>query len=188
MGIFEVLWIGVGLAMDAFAVSVTNAMTVTRLRPAFAFKQSVMFGVFQAAMPLIGWLVGITFSNKIEQISGWVSFGLLAFIGGKMLYEAIFKKDEESVAPGIEPRLRYLIVLAIATSIDALAVGIAFSCSGVTKLSSVLINIAIIGAETFVICFAGTYLGKKFGNLLGNKAEIFGGIVLILIGLKILIF
>ena len=140
-------------------------------------------------MPFIGYLVCISFSSKIESAGKYVAFGLLAVIGGKMIYEAVCKKEAEAVSQyGTEIKFKYLLLLAVSTSIDALAVGVTFSCSGVSMPSPLLFYIAIIGVETFLICMAGSYIGKKFGGLLGGKAEIFGGVILVLIGFKILFF
>ncbi len=189
MKIYEVLLIGVSLAMDAFAVSVTNSLSAKKNHLSFSLKQSGLFGFFQALMPIIGYFVGISFSSRIASAGKYVAFGLLALIGGKMIYEAVFKKDDENLSrKGSDIRLKYLILLAISTSIDALAVGVTFSCSGVNKISTLLIYTALIGIETFIICMAGSFAGKKFGRLLGGKAEIFGGVILIIIGMKILIF
>ena len=140
-------------------------------------------------MPFIGYCVGMSFSSRIESAGKYVAFALLVVIGGKMIYETVFKKETETVEPcASEIKLKYLLLLAVSTSIDALAVGVTFSCSGVNKFSTLFLYISIIGIETFIICLAGSYIGKKFGGLLGKKAEIFGGVILVLIGLKILLF
>ena len=183
MGFFDFLLTGVGLSMDAFAVSVCKGLGMRRMRYDQAFVISLYFGVFQALMPLIGWLLGTSFSRYIQAFDHWIAFVLLAFLGGKMLWD-VFHEKEDGEQESAERRLdhRELFMLAIATSIDALAVGIAFACLDVNIWSS----ISIIGVTTLVISFAGVWIGNRFGNRFQKKAEIAGGLVLILIGVKIL--
>lgn len=188
MDILSTLSIAVGLAMDAFAVSLSNGMSVNRLRVPYALKLAVSFGVFQAVMPALGWLLGISFREKITAIDHWIAFILLSFIGIKMIKEGIqCRKNPDSDKTCGEVSFKMVMVLALATSIDALAVGVTFAFIGVNNFSALLPHISIIGAVTFVICIAGVYMGKGFGRVLKDKAEIFGGAVLVLIGLKILI-
>lgn len=188
MNIAGIILIAVGLAMDAFAVSVTDGMCLPKIRPAYALKTSSSFGFFQALMPVIGWLAGIGFSKKISIFDHWIAFILLSFIGIKMIVETIRdKKNPESCPTNSEMDFKRLMALSIATSIDALAVGVTFSVTGVNTVKMILIDVLIIGAITFVICFIGTYIGNKSGSFLKSKAEILGGIILISIGAKILI-
>ena len=183
MGIVELLLTAIALSMDAFAVSVCKGLGMRRMRYDQAFVISLYFGVFQALMPLIGWLLGTSFSRYIQAFDHWIAFVLLAFLGGKMLWD-VFHEKEDGEQESAERRLdhRELFMLAIATSIDALAVGIAFACLDVNIWSS----ISIIGVTTLVISFAGVWIGNRFGNHFQKKAEIAGGLVLILIGVKIL--
>lgn len=183
MGIVELLLTAIALSMDAFAVSVCKGLGMRRMRYDQALVISLYFGVFQALMPLIGWLLGKSFSRYIQAFDHWIAFVLLAFLGGKMLWD-VFHEKEDGEQESAERRLdhRELFMLAIATSIDALAVGIAFACLDVNIWSS----ISIIGVTTLVISFAGVWIGNRFGNRFQKKAEIAGGLVLILIGVKIL--
>lgn len=183
MGIVELLLTAIALSMDAFAVSVCKGLGMRRMRYDQALVISLYFGVFQALMPLIGWLLGTSFSRYIQAFDHWIAFVLLAFLGGKMLWD-VFHEKEDGEQELAERRLdhRELFMLAIATSIDALAVGIAFACLDVNIWSS----ISIIGVTTLVISFAGVWIGNRFGNRFQKKAEIAGGLVLILIGVKIL--
>lgn len=183
MGIVELLLTAIALSMDAFAVSVCKGLGMRRMRYDQALVISLYFGVFQALMPLIGWLLGTSFSRYIQEFDHWIAFVLLAFLGGKMLWD-VFHEKEDGEQESAERRLdhRELFMLAIATSIDALAVGIAFACLDVNIWSS----ISIIGVTTLVISFAGVWIGNRFGNRFQKKAEIAGGLVLILIGVKIL--
>ena len=181
MEFWELFLLAVGLSMDAFAVSVSSAMTIDNLRKRDAAKFGLFFGVFQAGMPLLGWLCGCAFSSYVITFDHWVAFVLLSFIGGKMILEAVREEDECRENP---LAFSVLLVLAIATSIDALAVGVTFAfMPGLPVLPSV----ALIGAVTFVISTCGALLGKKAGSALGTKAELVGGLILIGIGLKILV-
>jgi manganese efflux pump family protein len=198
MDVLSIVLIAIGLSMDAFAVSVTNGIIIKDLKMSHALKVALYFGVFQALMPLAGWLAGSQFKDYIVSIDHWIAFGLLAFIGGKMIREAFIEVEEESgnaegmceVAISTQGtacenplRMGRLLVLAVATSIDALAVGISFAFLRV----SIVWSVVIIGLITFVICFGGVFIGNKFGGLLKKKAEVIGGLILIGIGLKILL-
>ena len=182
MDIVSLFFIAVGLAMDAFSVAVTDGITLRRVRIRDALLVGVFFGGFQFVMPCIGWLLGSTFSSYIQQCDHWIAFVLLAFIGGKMIYEAL-KPGEDTGAVRNPLDLKVLTLLAIATSIDALAVGVTFATMHVSLLSAA----CVIGVVAFVFSAVGLFIGNKFGNLFGNQAEIIGGVVLIGIGLKILI-
>lgn len=182
MQIWEILLLSVGLAMDAFAVSMCQGLNMQKLNIKNAVIISGFFGIFQAVMPLIGWAVGTSFAHYIESFDHWVAFALLAFLGGKMIFESFKKGGDEQLDSG---RLNYkeLTLLAIATSIDALAVGITFAFFEV----NIAFAVSSIGVITFIISLFGVYLGCKIGDKFKNKAELFGGIVLVLIGLKILL-
>jgi putative Mn2+ efflux pump MntP len=173
--------------MDAFAVSVTNGLVVKKLRLQFALKMAVSFGVAQAVMPFLGYTLGRYFADYIVAIDHFIAFGLLAFIGVKMIIESIKAKGDEDCTRE-ETDMRTLMVMAIATSIDALAAGVGFAFAARTPNSlPILPAVAIIGAETFLLCTAGAYIGRICGSRLKKGAEILGGVVLILIGIKILV-
>lgn len=184
MGFVELFLIGVGLSMDAFAVAICKGLN---MRGKINFKHAgiiaLFFGGFQAIMPLIGYFLGIGFEKYITRIDHWIAFILLCFIGGKMIVEAI--KEWNEVDKQEEDRLdiKELFVLAVATSIDALAVGITFAFLNVNIWSA----ISIIGATTFVLSIIGVVIGNKFGSKYKSKAELVGGIILVLIGAKILL-
>ena len=185
VGFVELFLIGVGLSMDAFAVSVCKGLGMSRLNIRQATIISLFFGGFQALMPLIGWALGTQLADFITPIDHWIAFILLALIGGKMLFDA-FRGDDEGEAG--EPKdtrldLKELLMLAIATSIDALAVGITFAFLQVAIVPSV----AIIGVVTFVLSFVGVAVGHFFGARFEKPATIVGGAVLILIGVKTLL-
>lgn len=198
MNITTIVLTAFALAMDAFAVSVTKGMTLKNLTKAIAIKIALFFGVFQAAMPLIGWLLGISFQGYIKAIDHWIALILLSILGGKMIYEfyenrkeaSVEKEEAESeVSTTLEGEEnnkgelsnKELTTLAIATSIDALAVGISFAFLNVNIVFSAL----IIGLITFIICFIGVIAGKKIGGIFKDYAELIGGIILILIGINI---
>lgn len=176
---------GVSLAMDAFAVSVCKGLAMRKVNKKQCLVIALFFGGFQALMPFLGWLLGNRFESYITNIDHWIAFVLLGFIGGKMVVEAIRDKGEEPEITEIDPPLdiKELFVLAVATSIDALAVGITFAFLEIPIVEAML----IIGMTTFVISVAGVYIGNFFGNKYKSKAELVGGIILILIGLKILL-
>ncbi|MEA4961434.1 manganese efflux pump MntP [Lutispora sp.] len=179
MDILTIVMIALGLAMDAFAVSVSSGITIKELKPRHGAKIALFFGGFQALMPILGWLLGIGFKDYIEKYDHWIAFVLLGFIGAKMLKESM-DDDCEYISDPLQNKV--LFMLAIATSIDAMAVGVSFAFLKASILSSSL----IIGAITCVICFGGVYLGNRCGCVFKKKAEIAGGVVLMLIGFKIL--
>lgn len=183
MSLVELLLISVGLAMDAFSVSVCKGLSMKKLNIKGGVVTALFFGVFQAVMPVIGYFLGSRFENVISSFSHWLSFALLAFIGGKMIWEAI-KGDDEGETKN-EYRLDYkeLTLLAIATSIDALAVGIVFAA----EKTDLLFSVTMIGAITFVLSLAGVFIGHRFGSKYEKKAEFAGGVILVLIGLKLLL-
>lgn len=183
MGFWELFLIGVGLSADAFSVSVCKGLNMRKLNIGHAYIIALFFGAFQAIMPLIGYLLGTSFSQYIETFDHWIAFALLAFIGGKMVIEAIREKDDDEAEKTDALKIGELVVLAVATSIDALAVGITFAFLNV----SIYFAILIIGVTTFALSLGGVLLGHRFGAKYKNKAEIAGGAILILIGLKILL-
>ncbi len=182
MHLLEIFIIALGLAMDAFAVSVSSGVVIHKLHVRHAMRIAAFFGGFQAIMPLIGWSVGRLAIDYIQAYDHWVAFVLLVAIGGKMIYEAKWcAEHEQDKSDPLD--LKVLLMLAIATSIDALAVGVTFSC----LQTDILAPVIIIGLVTFLISLAGVYIGDYFGNVFGDSLEIFGGVILIGIGLKILI-
>ena len=183
--LIELFLIGVGLAMDAFAVSICKGLAMRKVNKKQALVIGLFFGGFQALMPLIGWALGTQFESYITNIDHWIAFLLLAYIGGKMIVEAVKSKDETVEIDQMDPPLdlKEMFVLAIATSIDALAVGITFAFLDYPIVEA----ISIIGITTFFISIGGVYIGNFFGNKYKNKAEFAGGLILVLIGLKILL-
>ena len=182
MGYLELALIGVGLSMDAFAVSVCKGLSMRKVDKKYMFVLAVFFGGFQALMPFTGWFLGRGFESYITSIDHWIAFILLGIIGGKMLIDGIKAEDDEEEGE-FKLDLKELFLLAIATSIDALAVGITFAFLNYPIVECM----SIIGCTTFVISFIGVYIGKIFGSKYEHKAEIAGGIILIVIGLKILL-
>ena len=181
MSTLTLLGIALGLAMDAFAVAIGAGLQLCGATPRQTFRLAWHFGLFQAFMPIIGWLAGRTVSEYIEPVDHWIAFGLLAFIGGKMICEA-FHHDED--AEVCDPTKGWrLVMLSIATSIDALAVGLSLALLDVSIWWPAL----VIGVVAGVLTVVGMELGKRFGALLGRRMEIVGGIILIGIGVKILI-
>lgn len=185
MGIIELALIAVGLSMDAFAVSVCKGLGMKRLDMGQALVIALFFGGFQALMPLAGWALGSGFQSYIEPVDHWIAFALLAFIGGKMLYDAFHEEDGDEPVAGEAARLdlKEILMLAIATSIDALAVGVSFAFLQVDIVPA----ISLIGVITFALSLVGVAAGHQFGARFEKPATIVGGLVLILIGLKILL-
>ena len=180
MTFVELLLIAIGLSMDAFSVSICKGLTTKRFSWRMALLCGLWFGFFQALMPVIGYFLGAQFQELIEAYDHWIAFGLLFLIGANMIREALSKK-EESANGNLDVKTMFL--LAIATSIDALAVGVSFACIQVKLWSSVL----IIGITTFLFSVLGVKIGNVFGSKYEKSAGIIGGIILILIGLKILL-
>lgn len=183
MGFVELFLIAVGLSMDAFAVSVCKGLNMSRLNKKHTLVIGMFFGGFQALMPLIGYFVGSSFQKYITNIDHWIAFVLLAFIGGQMVYET-FKEEESVEENGDELRIGQLTVMAVATSIDALIVGITFALLPGTNIWT---SVALIGCTTFVLSVIGVGIGFRFGSKYEKKAQLAGGIILILLGLKILL-
>lgn len=180
MSIVELLLLSVGLAMDAFAVSVGKGMTLKRVQPRHALTAGVWFGGFQGLMPLIGYYVGRSFAEYVVSVDHWIAFGLLVLIGLNMIRETIWGDDEQQNS---DFGVRTMLIMAIATSIDALAVGVSMAFLDV----NIWISAAVICIVTLIISAAGVYLGTMFGARLGSKAGIVGGLILIAIGVKILV-
>lgn len=178
MGLLELFILAVGLSMDAFAVSICKGLSLCRIQPKHMCIAGVWFGGFQALMPLIGFFLGSVFSEIITKYDQWVAFILLAIIGGNMIKESL-EKEPDSCDASIS--MKSMSLLAIATSIDALAVGVTFAFLDVNIIPAV----CFIGVVTFIFSAAGIKIGSLFGTKYKSKAELFGGVVLILIGLKI---
>lgn len=182
MGILEMVLIGVGLAMDAFAVSVCKGLSMRKINYKHAFITALFFGGFQALMPFIGWLLGTQFEKYITAVDHWIAFLLLLFIGGKMVWEVIKERNAQEEVTEEKFSYKQLVAESVATSIDALAVGITFAFLN----TGIVLPMAIIGIVTFLIAFLGVIIGNRFGAKFKAKAELAGGIILILIGVKIL--
>ncbi len=179
MSTIEIILVGVSLAMDAFAVSTCKGLSMPKINYKHALIIALFFGVFQAVMPLIGWLLGSAFEKYITTFDHWIAFVLLAFIGGNMIKESFGKAEELNDDFGVKT----MLLMAIATSIDALAVGVTFAFLEVQILPAA----GLIGVTTFLLSFAGIYIGNVFGAHYKSKAELAGGIILVLIGVKILL-
>ncbi len=180
MNLVTILILSVTLAMDAFSVSVASGVVYKKLNLAAMMRIAIFFGLFQAIMPIIGWLLGLSFRGYIAAFDHWIAFGLLSAIGLKMIWEAISNKDtqrEEDSMP-----LKVLLTLSVATSIDALAVGLSFSLLD----NSIIFAAVCIGAVTFAMSLVGVMIGKKFGHIFEDKIEIIAGLGLIAIAFKIL--
>lgn len=183
MGITEILMIGIALSMDAFAIAVCKGLNMRRINKAHTALIGLFFGAFQAGMPLIGWLLGKQFERYIVSVDHWIAFGLLAFLGIRMIIEAVKEDDEDESENSDKLDLKELTLLAVATSIDALAVGITFAFLKV----NILLSVSVIGVTTFTLSVIGVIIGSKFGSKFKSKAEIAGGIILVAIGAKILL-
>ena len=180
MTFFELLLIAIGLSMDAFSVSICKGLTTKKFSWRMALVCGLWFGLFQALMPIIGYFLGAQFQEMIEAYDHWIAFGLLFLIGANMIREAVWGKEEEQDG---SLGFKTMMLLAIATSIDALAVGVSFACIQVKLWSSVF----IIGITTFLFSVLGVKIGNVFGSKYEKSASVVGGIILILIGLKILL-
>ncbi len=205
MNLLDIILLAVALAMDCFTVSIVsgvlfngqwtmdNGQLSTRSNnypfSIFHFpllRMAFLFGFFQAMMPLLGWLGISHFQAYMEAYDHWIAFGLLGFIGGKMIWESFGDEEDQHFNPS---RLRTQLLLAIATSIDALAIGISFACTGFTELSQLTMPLLIIGIVSFLFSIVGYHLGRRFGKTITRriKPELLGGVILVLIGVKILI-
>lgn len=184
--VFDLLLLSVALAMDCFTVSIVSGVIVRSRLSASIVRMAVLFGVFQALMPLLGWLVTARFSQYIEAVDHWIAFGLLAFIGGKMIKESFEEQDRASFSP---LHLRTQLLLAVATSIDALAVGISMACVGYSQVSQLWLPLTLIGLTSTVFSLAGYILGVRFGGTIARQLRpgLLGGVVLVFIGVKVLV-
>lgn len=178
MDFISIIFLAIGLAMDAFSVSITRGLTL-KCNIKYALIIAIFFGVFQAFMPVLGWLSGIQLQSIVSQLAPWIAFILLLTIGIKMIYES-FNTDEDICKTF---SLKELLILSVATSIDAFAVGVTFAILNTPIITPIL----VIGLVTFILSFIGVYIGKNIGHLFENKIEILGGLILILIGFKILL-
>ena len=183
MSFIELLLIAVGLSMDAFSVSICKGLTTKRFSWRMALTCGLWFGLFQVLMPIIGYFLGAQFQHLIESIDHWIAFGLLFLIGANMIREAVWGDKDDDIPENGSLGFKTMFFLAVATSIDALAVGVSFACIQVKLWSSVL----VIGITTFLFSVLGVKIGNVFGSKFEKSAEITGGIILILIGLKILL-
>ncbi len=181
MDILSIVATAVGLSMDAFAVSITNGLIIKALDFKNAARIALFFGLFQAIMPVIGWAAGYTFRDMIKAYDHWIALGLLAFIGVKMIVESrsLDRKKESKDCR----HLPTLLLLSVATSIDALAVGFSFAFLEM----NIIVPVLIIGGITFSLCLAGVYIGNRFGHFFEGKLELIGGIILVGIGVRIAI-
>lgn len=181
MSITDLFLIGIALSMDAFAVSICKGLAMRRLQIGRAAIVGAYFGGFQALMPLIGYFLGVSFETYITAVDHWIAFALLLFLGAKMLWETLRGNETDCCDDSL--CFRSMILLAVATSIDALAVGITFAFLSV----NIWFAIAIIGTITFLFCFAGVGIGAAFGTRFKRPAELTGGVILVLLGIKILV-
>lgn len=191
MSILELWLLAVALAMDCFTVSIVFGVLLRKIEWRTILVVAFLFGLFQAMMPLAGWLATNSFSSLIEDYDHWIAFGLLAFLGGRMIKESFSddEEEEEAEAKHINPRkLKTQLVFAVATSIDALAVGISFTCLGFNTISSLFLPLLIIGFVSLAFSIVGSLLGIRFGKGVEKrlKPELLGGIVLIIIGVRVL--
>ena len=186
MNQLDIWFLALALAMDCFAVSIASGIIVKKHIGKMMIRMAFLFGFFQAAMPLIGWFGVSTFTSYLENIDHWIAFGLLTFLGGRMIRESFLPEEEKKIKPC---KLKTQVVLAIATSIDALAVGISFACTGFSNLKMLVYPLFIIGFVSFVMSITGVLLGVKFGKPIAKKfkPELLGGIILIFIGIKVLL-
>lgn len=186
MNLIDIFLLAVALAMDCFAVSIVSGVIVRRWLWRVALSMGVLFGVFQALMPFLGWVGMKYFSRYISAYDHWIAFALLVFIGGKMVKESFEPEEERAFNPC---RLRTQLMLAVATSIDALAVGITFACTGFTALSQLWLPLFVIGLVSTVLSLIGYTLGLRFGRIIEKRLrpELVGGIILICIGVKVLL-
>lgn len=199
MNLLDIILLAVALAMDCFTVSIVsgvidhgdwhNDSSEAKIKvpvPMIYLRMAFLFGFFQAMMPLLGWLGISHFQAYMEAYDHWIAFGLLGFIGGRMIWESFGDEEDQHFNPR---KLRTQLLLAVATSIDALAVGISFACTGFTTLSQLTMPLLIIGIVSFLFSIFGYHLGRRFGKAITRrlKPELFGGIILVLIGLKILL-
>ena len=188
MNLLDIIFLAIALAMDCFTVSIVSGIILQQQsnHHSSLFRMAFLFGFFQAMMPLLGWLGVSHFQAYMEAYDHWIAFCMLAFIGGKMIKESFDNEESQHFNPR---KLKTQLLLAIATSIDALAVGISFACTGYTVISQLTLPLIIIGIVSFLFSIIGYYLGRRFGKTITRrlKPELLGGLILIIIGVKILI-
>lgn len=182
--LLEQILLGLALAMDCFSVSIASGLILRRFAAKPILTMALLFGLFQALMPMIGWAATVYFGDYVQSFDHWIAFGLLAFIGVKMIIDH-FKKDEEKTF--IPTKFSVICFMAVATSIDALAVGVSFTCMGVQTLSDILSPVIIIGITSSLLSLVGSLIGVYVGKRFKFPAEIVGGVILICIGIKVLI-
>lgn len=183
LSIFEQIMLGVALGTDCFSVSMASGLILKKFAPSAMITAAVLFGVFQAMMPTIGWLCTVYFGEYIENIAHWIAFGLLCFLGGRMIKEGVKPGEQSSFNPR---KLKVIFLLAIATSIDALAVGVSFTCMNMNTWAEIALPITIIGIMSTLMSLVGNVIGITIGKRFNIPAEIIGGVILILIGFKVL--
>ena len=188
LSFLDIALLSVALAMDCFTVSIVCGISCRRWMPRLMLQMSVLFGVFQALMPLIGWLGTSLFSQYLEAVDHWIAFGLLSFLGGRMIRESVSSGNHEE-HHSIPSALTTQLLLAVATSIDALAIGISFACTGYKTVAQLSFPLVVIGVGSFLFSVLGNRLGIRFGIAIRRKLnpELFGGLVLIFIGIKVLL-
>ncbi|MDD6007796.1 MAG: manganese efflux pump MntP family protein [Prevotellaceae bacterium] len=188
LSFLDIALLSVALAMDCFTVSIVCGISCRRWMPRLMLQMSVLFGVFQALMPLIGWLGTSLFSQYLEAVDHWIAFGLLSFLGGRMIRESVSSGNNEE-HHSIPSALTTQLLLAVATSIDALAIGISFACTGYKTVAQLSFPLVVIGVGSFLFSVLGNRLGIRFGIAIRRKLnpELFGGLVLIFIGIKVLL-
>ena len=188
LSFLDIALLSVALAMDCFTVSIVCGISCRRWMPRLMLQMSVLFGVFQALMPLIGWLGTSLFSQYLEAVDHWIAFGLLSFLGGRMIRESVSSCNNEE-HHSIPSALTTQLLLAVATSIDALAIGISFACTGYKTVAQLSFPLVVIGVGSFLFSVLGNRLGIRFGIAIRRKLnpELFGGLVLIFIGIKVLL-
>ena len=188
LSFLDIALLSVALAMDCFTVSIVCGISCRRWMPRLMLQMSVLFGVFQALMPLIGWLGTSLFSQYLEAVDHWIAFGLLSFLGGRMIRESVSSGNNEE-HHSIPSALTTQLLLAVATSIDALAIGISFACTGYKTVAQLSFPLVVIGVGSFLFSVLGNRLGIRFGIAIRRtlSPELFGGLVLIFIGIKVLL-
>ena len=188
LSFLDIALLSVALAMDCFTVSIVCGISCRRWMPRLMLQMSVLFGVFQALMPLIGWLGTSLFSQYLEAVDHWIAFGLLSFLGGRMIRESVSAGNNEE-HHSIPSALSTQLLLSVATSIDALAIGISFACTGYKTVAQLSFPLVVIGVGSFLFSVLGNRLGIRFGIAIRRKLnpELFGGLVLIFIGIKVLL-
>ena len=186
MNSLDIWLLAIALAMDCFTVSIVSGVIIRHHIWGLVLRLAFLFGAFQALMPFLGWLATSHFSEQLEAIDHWIAFSMLAFIGGKMIKESFDKEEEPSFNP---QNLRVQLLLAVATSIDALAIGISFACIGYHSMSMLVVPLFIIGLVSFLFSIMGYVLGVRFGKRIARrlKPELLGGVILVAIGIKILV-